>query len=124
MSRKSFATHRVLFGLLLCSLSGAGVLAEAPLSIGKLRYVTLVVPDQNAALHWYTEKLGFVTLEDQTPPVGGRWLVIAPAGQTDVGIILYANATNHLDEQTFQREWPRRRCGCSIRPTPRRRARC
>ena len=102
MSRKSLATHRVLLGLLICSASGASVMAEPPISIGKLRYVTLVVRDQNEALRWYTEKLGFVKLEDQTPPVGGRWLVVAPSGQTDVGIILYANSTNHLDEQTYQ----------------------
>jgi uncharacterized glyoxalase superfamily protein PhnB len=70
---------------------------------GKLRYVTLVVRDQNEALRWYTEKLGFVKTEDMTPPNGDRWLVVAPPGQTDLGIILYVNSMKRLDPETYQR---------------------
>jgi catechol 2,3-dioxygenase-like lactoylglutathione lyase family enzyme len=97
------STLQVLLGFLLVTASGARLLAEPSISIGKLRYVTLVVRDQEEALRWYSDKLGFVKLEDQTPPVGGRWLVVAPPGQTDVGIILYVNSGKHLDEPTYQR---------------------
>jgi uncharacterized glyoxalase superfamily protein PhnB len=51
----------------------------------------------------YTEKLGFVKTEDQTSPSGDRWLVVAPPGQKDLGIILYVNSMKRLDPEAYQR---------------------
>jgi catechol 2,3-dioxygenase-like lactoylglutathione lyase family enzyme len=77
--------------------------ASSRLGPGKLRYVTLVVKNQDEALRWYTEKLGFVKIEDQASPGGDRWLVVAPPGQKDLGIILYVNSMKQLDPETYQR---------------------
>ena len=52
----------------------------------------LWVHDQDEALAFYTEKLGFELRADVTVPELGdfRWLVVAPADQQDVGIVLMA----------------------------------
>ena len=52
----------------------------------------LWVHDQDEALAFYTEKLGFSVQSDVTVPEMGnfRWLTVAPAGQDDVSIVLMA----------------------------------
>jgi len=52
----------------------------------------LWVHDQDEALAFYTEKLGFVTRTDATmPEMGGfRWLTVGPADQPDFSIVLMA----------------------------------
>ena len=52
----------------------------------------LWVHDQNAALEFYTKKLGFEVRSDVTVPELGdfRWLTVAPPGQDDVTIVLMA----------------------------------
>ena len=52
----------------------------------------LWVHDQDDALAFYTEKLGWEVRSDVTLPEMGnfRWLSVAPAGQPDVGIVLMA----------------------------------
>ena len=52
----------------------------------------LWVHDQDEALAFYTEKLGFSVQADVTVPEMGdfRWLTVAPAGQADVSIVLMA----------------------------------
>jgi catechol 2,3-dioxygenase-like lactoylglutathione lyase family enzyme len=48
--------------------------------IKSLTHVTIVVRDQDEALEWYTEKLGFKKLHDERGNMPGfRWLTIAPA---------------------------------------------
>src|SRR5262249_48586407 len=55
--------------------------------IKHLAHVTVMVKDQQAALAWYTEKLGFEKREDEQ--FGDyRWLTVAPPGQRDVSIVL------------------------------------
>ncbi|HKF52321.1 MAG TPA: VOC family protein [Candidatus Acidoferrales bacterium] len=71
------------------------------LGIVRLRYATVVVADYDQALHWYTDVLGLVKTEDGTfgeqdgkivtagkNGAAKRWLVVAPRGQKDFGIIL------------------------------------
>jgi len=71
------------------------------LGIVRLRYATVVVPDYDQALRWYTDVLGLVKTEDGTfgeqdgkivtsgkNGAAKRWLVVAPRGQKDFGIIL------------------------------------
>ena len=52
----------------------------------------LWVHDQDEALAFYTEKLGFSVQSDVTVPEMGdfRWLTVSPAGQPDVAIVLMA----------------------------------
>ena len=52
----------------------------------------LWVHDQDKALAFYTEKLGFEVRSDATLPELGdfRWLTVSPAGQPDVAIVLMA----------------------------------
>ncbi|WP_427894511.1 VOC family protein [Kribbella sp. GL6] len=49
--------------------------------ITEIRTVGVPVRDQDRALAFYTETLGFeVQLDVPLPQFGGRWLVVAPAG--------------------------------------------
>jgi catechol 2,3-dioxygenase-like lactoylglutathione lyase family enzyme len=50
----------------------------------------LWVHDQDEALKWYTEKLGFEVRADVTMPEMGdfRWLTVGPVGQPDFAIVL------------------------------------
>jgi uncharacterized glyoxalase superfamily protein PhnB len=52
----------------------------------------LWVHDQDEALAFYTDKLGFEVRADVTMAELGdfRWLTVGPAGQTDVAIVLMA----------------------------------
>lgn len=60
--------------------------------IQSLSHVTLVVPDQDEALAWYTETFGFEVRADEAfeTPDGstGRWVTIGVPGQPDVEIAL------------------------------------
>ncbi|HYC81871.1 MAG TPA: VOC family protein [Solirubrobacterales bacterium] len=58
----------------------------------KIANVNLWVHDQEAALAFYTEKLGMEVRADVTLPELGdfRWLTVSPAGQEDVSIVLMA----------------------------------
>ena len=52
----------------------------------------LWVHDQDAALDFYTRKLGMEVRSDVTLPEMGnfRWLTVGPAGQPDISIVLMA----------------------------------
>ena len=52
----------------------------------------LWVHDQDAALDFYTRKLGMEVRADVTLPEMGnfRWLTVGPAGQPDISIVLMA----------------------------------
>jgi uncharacterized glyoxalase superfamily protein PhnB len=52
----------------------------------------LWVHDQDEALAFYTQKLGFEVRSDVTVPELGnfRWLTVAPPGQQDIAIVLMA----------------------------------
>jgi catechol 2,3-dioxygenase-like lactoylglutathione lyase family enzyme len=69
--------------------------------ITKLSHATIYVLDQEAALRFYTEKLGFEVRTDMT--MGDfRWLTVAPKGRAEPELILYAT-TSHggmMDEET------------------------
>jgi catechol 2,3-dioxygenase-like lactoylglutathione lyase family enzyme len=46
-----------------------------------LTHVTIVVKDQNAALEFYTKKMGFEKRADYTNLGQPRWLTVGPKGQ-------------------------------------------
>jgi catechol 2,3-dioxygenase-like lactoylglutathione lyase family enzyme len=58
--------------------------------IKQVSHVNVWVHDQDEALAWYTEKLGFEVREDVTLPELGdfRWLTVAPPGQSDFALAL------------------------------------
>ena len=58
----------------------------------KISNAQLWVHDQDEALAFYTEKLGFEVRADVSPPEmdGFRWLAVSPPGQEDVSIVLMA----------------------------------
>jgi len=53
-----------------------------------MRYATIVVPDYDEALRWYTDVLGLEQVEEGSFGEGLRWIVVAPRGQKELGIIL------------------------------------
>ena len=58
----------------------------------KLSNTQLWVADQDEALAFYTDKLGFEVRADVTLPEMGnfRWLTVGPAAQPDIAIVLCA----------------------------------
>src|SRR5881628_1109030 len=58
----------------------------------KIANAQLWVQDQEEALAFYTEKVGFEVRADVTLPEMGdfRWLTVGPAGQPDFAIVLMA----------------------------------
>ena len=57
------------------------------LGIHRIKAVTIAVADQDEAVAWYTEKLGFAKKAD-IPVPGFRWVTVAPADQEDVEFLL------------------------------------
>lgn len=43
-----------------------------------IRTVSIPVDDQDAALRFYVDTLGFAILRDNPTPTGGRWIELAP----------------------------------------------
>jgi catechol 2,3-dioxygenase-like lactoylglutathione lyase family enzyme len=58
--------------------------------IQKLSHATIYVLDQDQALDFYTNKLGFEVRTDATMEGGFRWLTVGPKSQPDLEIILFA----------------------------------
>ena len=56
--------------------------------ITKISSVMILVKDQEEALQWYTQKLGFEKKSDQTYAPGKRFVSVAPPGQADPEIVL------------------------------------
>jgi len=56
-------------------------------AITGIRTVSIPVSDQDAALHFYVETLGFTKLRDHPTPSGGRWIELGP-GTDDVIVTL------------------------------------
>ena len=48
---------------------------------GKITHFNLVVKSQDAALEFYTKKVGFDKKSDVTSPEGYRWVTVGPRGQ-------------------------------------------
>ena len=52
-----------------------------------IRTVSIPVDDQDAALAFYVDVLGFTLLRDHPTPGGGRWIEVAPGDQTVVATL-------------------------------------
>jgi catechol 2,3-dioxygenase-like lactoylglutathione lyase family enzyme len=69
----------------------------------KISTAQLWVHDQDEALAFYTEKLGFEVRADVTLPEMGdfRWLTVSPPDQDDMAVVLMAiPGPPVMDEQT------------------------
>lgn len=82
-------------GMAAVLLLGLAVITTKALQMGnkdlgivRLRYVTVVVRDYDEALNWYTNILGLEKTEEGSFGQGQRWLVVAPRGRKDLGIVL------------------------------------
>jgi len=96
-----FAIVVLLLGVVLLPVTTASQSADRDLGIVRLRYVTIVVRNYDEALKWYTNVLGLEKTEDGTFGLDKRWLVVAPRGQKDFGIILeIAKPYSALDKGT------------------------
>jgi catechol 2,3-dioxygenase-like lactoylglutathione lyase family enzyme len=58
--------------------------------ITKLSHATVYVLDQEKAVDFYTNKLGFEIRTDVSMEGGFRWVTVGPRAQPDVEIVLYA----------------------------------
>jgi catechol 2,3-dioxygenase-like lactoylglutathione lyase family enzyme len=50
--------------------------------------VTILVRDQDEALRWYSERLGFKKVADEPLGPGAHWLTVAPRDQKELQIVL------------------------------------
>ncbi|HEY6718273.1 MAG TPA: VOC family protein [Reyranella sp.] len=66
----------------------------------RIALMTLVVDDYDAAISWYTGKLGFALVEDAALEDGKRWVVVAPRGAAGSGLLL-AKAVNERQKQAM-----------------------
>jgi len=70
--------------------------------IDRISHVTIWVLDQDEALKFYTEKLGFTVRGDAT--LGDfRWLTVAPPNQQDLEFVLMKTGTGpKMDAETVE----------------------
>jgi catechol 2,3-dioxygenase-like lactoylglutathione lyase family enzyme len=67
--------------------------------ISRMSHATVYVTDQEQALEFYRDKLGFKVTTDVTMDGGFRWLTVAPAGQSDFEIVLMEPKPGFMFEQ-------------------------
>ena len=59
------------------------------MTITRISHLTVYVHDQDEALRWYRENLGFeVCMDDSKLVPALRWLTVSPAGNRDTQIVL------------------------------------
>jgi predicted enzyme related to lactoylglutathione lyase len=68
----------------------------------KIAQFTLVVKNQQAALDFYTKKVGFEKKTDYTPPGSYRWVTVGPEGQY-LELALFEAGTN--DPNGWSKNW-------------------
>ncbi len=98
MKSKIYVTPALLFAVVLTGWTAFPQSTPEDPGVLRLKYATIVVPDYDEALRWYTGVLGLEKVEEGSfgPAPNGsmaatgalRWIVVAPRGQKDMGIIL------------------------------------
>jgi len=59
------------------------------MTISRVSHITIVVADQEEALKWYLDNLGFEVVMDNSDVVPDlRWLTVAPVGNQDTQFVL------------------------------------
>jgi catechol 2,3-dioxygenase-like lactoylglutathione lyase family enzyme len=69
----------------------------------RIALVAIVVADYDEAIAWYTQKLGFVLVEDTPMTPGKRWVVVKPAGDAGTALLL-AKAANEQQKEAIGRQ--------------------
>ena len=70
--------------------------------INGIRIVSVWVLDQESAMKFYTEKLGFELTNDITFDNGMRWMTVRPPGAADQEFLLMDPSHSMLDAQTAE----------------------
>jgi catechol 2,3-dioxygenase-like lactoylglutathione lyase family enzyme len=65
-----------------------------------IAHMALVVRDYDEAIAFYTQKLGFLLLEDMVLSQTKRWVLVAPPGAQECAILL-ARAVGPVQEQAI-----------------------
>ena len=66
----------------------------------RIAHITLVVDDYDDAIDFYTKKLNFQVLEDTKLRDEKRWVMVAPKGAKECGLLL-AKAANEPQKRTI-----------------------
>ena len=61
--------------------------------IKKIGHITILVKDQDKAMKFYTEKLGFKKCQDTMFGEGMRWVTVAPSNQPELEITFVKSDT-------------------------------
>lgn len=62
-----------------------------------IAHIALIVNDYDEAIRFYTEKLNFTLVEDTVLSDAKRWVLVAPKGATECGLLL-AKAANETQK--------------------------
>jgi catechol 2,3-dioxygenase-like lactoylglutathione lyase family enzyme len=72
--------------------------------IQRMSFGSIFVRDQDVAIDFYVNKLGFDLTRDETLPHGFRWVTVRPKGQTELQLILFKPTVGKkLDEEDVAR---------------------
>jgi catechol 2,3-dioxygenase-like lactoylglutathione lyase family enzyme len=70
--------------------------------VTKMTHFTINVLDQDRAIDFYINKLGFRIVTDVPMPGGDRWLTVCPPEQPDIEIILSPLTRGGLDAREIE----------------------
>ncbi|MFN2200667.1 MAG: VOC family protein [Caldilineaceae bacterium] len=72
----------------------------------KITIVTLRVADQQQALQWYKEKLGWKEVANMPFPGDdtNRWITVAPPGQTEIEVVLQPPEWGTFEDENVREE--------------------
>ena len=66
----------------------------------RIPIVSVRVLDQDRALDFYTQTLGFTVTDDMDLGNGMRWLTVSPPGQPEINLLLERPMPPFVDEET------------------------
>lgn len=66
----------------------------------RIAHIALVVEDYDEAIEFYTQKLDFTLLEDTRIDENKRWVMVAPPGAKECGLLL-AKAANDRQKESI-----------------------
>jgi catechol 2,3-dioxygenase-like lactoylglutathione lyase family enzyme len=67
--------------------------------ISRMSHATIYVTDQDEALEFYRDKLGFQVVNDVAMDGGFRWVTVAPRNQSDFEIVLMDTKPGFMFEE-------------------------
>jgi len=65
-----------------------------------LAHIAILVKDYDEAIQFYTQKLGFILIEDTILSESKRWVLVAPTGSKECCLLL-AKAANEQQEKNI-----------------------